>query len=828
MVLVGVLGVLLVGLLVLLGRDPRNASVCGPRWKRRLLATGLVLLTAVGIVGCDSNAKIASSRTSAVQDAALETLLKDPRWLEYRAAWARAESIAFDRTEAGPIYGDEMPAEIAALTKVGSNLDALAESGLITDVEHRYLKCELSILIESLNGVSVRPVLLKQLASPKASMARTIKRMDALGRLASSKKVSERAWNFIRPEIGNDLEVLVTAMGLSNSGLADTKENWKVFSDACEHVRKISRLTGQLHLSIDRADDKAWRTFAMDRETVSGIFDYLGVRRLLGGDGRGAKELAEIESQLDALKRAGRVSEPMAELFDIEHAISRDILLPAASKLKAKSDEVRREDPATAAAGRMTLRKAALGLLAKSPEIRPEVIGDALAIAQADYDLMSGRIAAFLDDSDDDAKKKPNETAVPASIEADILALGKKTARCDPGITDLGRQYHWVRLRWIWRRSDQLWEMNLGGYPFNTRGQNHALSLLLEADRHIESLAGGGMLDADEVKLLQAEFKKIRAGIATMLCTDSSWTVSCYLEGPGPIYGDESVEHFMKRLKLLENIHASGKLHPRVLATVLYGMERRIPAHGTQEEWDFQEEDTGLFSDDSPTIPDKETALRIDRLKTSLRAWRNKLPQDQRWLEIIKTVRFAATVAKADDQAYTDRKPAWLRLSKANLLVRELLSDGMLTRDEAVLMNHGINSFWDIIEERPVDAVQRRLPSPRTPWGCDDSSDDLVDIGVYPGYRNLGHWLDILGKAPDPDKISPIVYKEVLGQLKVIWPCRRMLLTKEYSDWDFSWNWDPDHPEAYDDEDDETDEDLFDLEDDEGAESGDKAQEGDK
>ncbi len=83
MVLVGVLGVILVALFVMVGIDARHASASGPRWKRKLLTTGLMLLTVVGIAGCSREAENTPPQTSAVQDAAIETLLKDPRWLQF-------------------------------------------------------------------------------------------------------------------------------------------------------------------------------------------------------------------------------------------------------------------------------------------------------------------------------------------------------------------------------------------------------------------------------------------------------------------------------------------------------------------------------------------------------------------------------------------------------------------------------------------------------------------------------------------------------------------------------------------------------------------------
>jgi hypothetical protein len=693
-----------------------------------------------------------------------------------------------------PIYSDEMPAEIDAIVKARANLDSLAGSGLITDVEHRYLKCELSMLIESLNHVRTFPIILKQLASPKASLARTIKRVPALKGLASTKRISLEAWRMVSPEITNDLQVLATGMSLGDSGLKWADENSELFYEACEYVRKISKRAK----GSDLARDKAWIEFVRGRGLATdGIFQYLGVSRLLGRDGRGTKELQKIQSQLMAFKRAGRLSEPMVALFKIEHSVSRDILLPAADKLKAKTEESKGGYEIDTAVRRMTLRKNALSAISKSPRIRPMVIRDALAIVQADYDVLSGRIEALLDGPDGATDDKQGKTHMPASIEADILALRKKIATCDRGITDLGRRYQWMRLREIWRRYEHFWEMYEGTYPFNARGQFYSLSLILEACRHLKSLETVGMLNPVEARMLNSELDKIRVGMETMHSTDD-YNVTCYIEHGGTSPGSETLDEVMKRLALLEKIHAAGKLHPRVLGTVLYGMERKIPVPWIREEWGYSE-DTGLFSNDEErAFPVDSVAARIDRLKKTHRAWRSRLTSDPRWIEVTGTLRFAAKVAKAENQMYKDCKTAWIRFCKAKLLARELLSDGMLTRDEAVLMNHGINSFWDVIDQRPMDAVQRRLHFSGTllRYDPDVGQNDLIGGEIYPGYRNLGHWLDILGKATDSEKVSPVVYKEVLQQLKVILPCQRALLLKDYEDWDFSEAWETDYSDS--------------------------------
>jgi len=48
-VALGLLGVIVLGALIVMGADTDRAARTGPRWKRRLITAGLVLLAALGV-----------------------------------------------------------------------------------------------------------------------------------------------------------------------------------------------------------------------------------------------------------------------------------------------------------------------------------------------------------------------------------------------------------------------------------------------------------------------------------------------------------------------------------------------------------------------------------------------------------------------------------------------------------------------------------------------------------------------------------------------------------------------------------------------------------
>jgi len=783
MVLVGILGIVLVAVFVLFGKDARRASASGPRWKRRLLTTGLMLLTAVGIVGCDGNAGVTSARTSVVQDAALDSLLKDPRWVKYRAAWDRAEDIVLGRTEVMPIYSDDKAAAIVALTKARANLDALVKSDLITDAEHRYLKCELSILIASLKGTCVYSAAAKSIITPEAALTRTSKRRVFLQELAKSKIVPESVWKLLRKTVIRDLAAVEVEAALNEWIDKPTHPGVGKF---CEEVRQYVKEIDKRSKPTDLHFEKAWKEFHKSCMNIIGDASE-GSIGFLGKPGLDlppespeyfSRLFRKAKSNLEALRSNKHMLKPVYVLLEFEFNVTARILseiLTIKTKPLSPTDIfVDPGDEELAGVGeilaRVKLRTKALGDLAASGRVRPRVIDNALAMAETDYEsLTDQRVAPGGANVEYFLKEHPQERRTLASLRTPLFELRKKISQRDPGVMDLGRQYHWVRLREIWRQSERIWEMG-ADYPFNAYGERHAKTLVIEARRHIQSLRNAGLLEISESKMLDMAFADIRSGIGSFR-NSNDFSGTCYLAYGASRPGDQTPEDVRKQLELLEKIQANGKLHPRVLSTLLYGMERNLG--GLDYEVDSIH-DPGMFdeSDAKSILIAKDAILRIERLKAAINAPRGKLVGDKRWLQIAQALQFAARIADPYYlEEYQDRKVSWIELSLARLNLRELLAAGMLTRTESRLVGYQVGRLWETIANTPVFAIETRYRSHDMPWSL-----KLDERGMFSrtgnSYRwsdgSLAQWLDILGKASGSDQISPVVLKEVLSHIKLV------------------------------------------------------------
>jgi len=384
MVLVGILGIVLVALFVLVGKDARRASATGPRWKRKLLATGLMLLTAAGIVGCNREAEDTPSRTSVVQDAALDSLLKDPRWLEFRKAWSRAEDIALGRIKAMPIYSDNKAVALKALARAGTNLNSLAKSDLITDAEHEYLKCELSILIASLKETPVYSALIRKMTTYEAVLAKMRVRATLLKTLAKCKVVPGPAWKILRKVLIRDLKAI------------EDELEWEREED--ETAIDPDKLCREIHQHIETIDMRATsKDIRIEKEWSVFEEAYSRIRRIPEGPAMDLQPdpsaymgdaFRSAQSNLDALKSSKFMPEPMHALLNGELSILRSVFSGYIGEAR-KTDFPHMEDTVIGdALARTKLRQGALSELAGSRFLRPRVIDNALAMAEADFNVM--------------------------------------------------------------------------------------------------------------------------------------------------------------------------------------------------------------------------------------------------------------------------------------------------------------------------------------------------------------------------------------------------------------------------------------------------------
>ena len=167
-----------------------------------------------------------------------------------------------------------------------------------------------------------------------------------------------------------------------------------------------------------------------------------------------------------------------------------------------------------------------------------------------------------------------------------------------------------------------------------------------------------------------------------------------------------------------------------------------------------------------------------------------------------QALRFAAKLAKSSEEVdYRDRKAAWIGVAGLQVALRQLLSEGMLTRSETVLLGYEANRLWTAAASRrsadgffgesPVvpdddDAEDPFKPRPsRMPWGrAGNRYESPFDMLSYPGCRSVGQWTRMLAKAVKENQISPTVLRELTLHLGAVWKSMEADLDDEIWDED--------------------------------------------
>jgi hypothetical protein len=141
-------GFVLALVLIIVGADLVAASQRGPRWKRRMLGAGLVLLAALGMTpATTARAAAATPATVPAQPAsAQEALAGDPLWKRILAAWQEAEAVASGKRGDYPFDEKGKASLLASLETTDADLKLLRDKNLLTEPEAALLREDLTAL----------------------------------------------------------------------------------------------------------------------------------------------------------------------------------------------------------------------------------------------------------------------------------------------------------------------------------------------------------------------------------------------------------------------------------------------------------------------------------------------------------------------------------------------------------------------------------------------------------------------------------------------------------------------------------------------------------
>ena len=194
-VVLGLAGLLAVGVLIAMRIDARRAASTGPKWKRKLVAAGLVLLGVVGVYAVAGRPLIVTCyRMGLVRpERSTVDLANQPAWQRLCQTWAQAQDVASGGMGRYPFDQAGQKKLLDALTAGEKDVAALLTAGAVSQAEADLLTADLKVLAQRVREYRPTEMRMATCYKPVSIMEVTRERVKGIqGRLELLEKLSEQ------------------------------------------------------------------------------------------------------------------------------------------------------------------------------------------------------------------------------------------------------------------------------------------------------------------------------------------------------------------------------------------------------------------------------------------------------------------------------------------------------------------------------------------------------------------------------------------------------------------------------------------------------------
>lgn len=403
----GILGVGVVLLLVLFRADLRRHCAVGPRWKRRLVSAGLMLLGATGFgadLGCTRKDQPGPTPTVKIdqpkpKDDPVERPETRPKpqgeaaWLESIEQTTRAaREVAGGKKGQHPFDRAGKKKMLASLDAAVAKIDELVEAGTLNAGEAGLWQADLKLLRSRVNDF--RPTEMKNatcyepmplLIPARQSMARLAKRLPLLEKMATADKLHPRVARKVLEQIEQDLSVLASDAELKK--LPTDKDRKRAQKQAAATRQLLDRARGRLGITAKGQDPRwgkvaqAWAALQAAAKTSTSVERKATDKKL---------ELAM--SAVDELVKEGKVTPAGARLLAEEgKLLTQEMYRKPHSDFQGKCYKKRAFIPARESLERINRRLPLLEKLVATGKISPEVARRVLPALERDIKVLADK-----------------------------------------------------------------------------------------------------------------------------------------------------------------------------------------------------------------------------------------------------------------------------------------------------------------------------------------------------------------------------------------------------------------------------------------------------
>jgi len=427
------IGVVLVAALAALGMDLWRAAHTGPRWRRRLIAAGLLALAMLGLPALGDDTPAAHAPADAVATEAQQANLTDsPDWRTVVEAWHEAEEVASGQRGDYPFNEQGKAALLSRLEDAGRKVAALQTAGLLSAAEAGLLNADLAVLVK---GVQAKRPIEKQLTTcylagpmpfrpPQGSVARLSERLPLLEELAAADKLRPEVLYRTLGTVEDDLRVLGDEEFLKRVTAQKRDKALELRERAAKQVQRIrQRVRGG---AAQLNDSPEWAAI-VDAWKVAGPLAASGQSTTAQREAASQK-LAAARAAAQKLGVAGLLSRPEAELLIQEaDSLLEQIYRNPPTDCRVTCYDMAYMPPARQSLHRLQARAGLLERLAAGGKASADVLEKVSATIEADLKTLSSEAdLKALREAD-----RAQAVQVRERVQAALEAVGKLAAGQD-------------------------------------------------------------------------------------------------------------------------------------------------------------------------------------------------------------------------------------------------------------------------------------------------------------------------------------------------------------------------------------------------------------
>ncbi len=242
-VIVGLLGVIALGLLVALGKNPRRVAANATGWKRKLLIAGLALLGLGGVADAQDATDTPTSAAQVSEPAEAVSALQDSEeWQRFDAGWRQAEAAS------GLSYFETEAEQQACLEEINvpalqADLVMLVNLDLLTENEGQFLTAALAELEHEIRLIQAEDWSRYRNDSPEpmaSPWARAEEMFPLLETIAAQEAIDPAVVEKMLASIDDELDVMLDDWGLSYEVETRVQESSESAQAVEAHLRQVA------------------------------------------------------------------------------------------------------------------------------------------------------------------------------------------------------------------------------------------------------------------------------------------------------------------------------------------------------------------------------------------------------------------------------------------------------------------------------------------------------------------------------------------------------------------------------------------------------------